>query len=162
MIFGDRQFSLDFCARCAIFTTNILQCKNTGAQQWTQVTPESIKAYYEDAAKAYGDAWKVQATYYEDLVRRNTKAFSDIADARMASYREISEAKTFNQAFEANVAVEESVRDGLVALQEENTKAWEKLVEDLTAIYTPAKEEKKVPAKKAAPAKQAAPKAKAA
>ena len=130
----------------------------------TDVTPESIKSYFEEATKAYGDAWKAQASYYEELVRRNSKAFSEFADARMASYKEMSEAQTFNQAFEANIAFEESVREGLVSLHEENTKAWEDLVETLTAIYTPAEEEVKEESKPATkPAtKKAAPKTKAA
>ena len=105
----------------------------------TQVTPENIKEFFEQAAKAYGDAWKVQADYYEGLVRRNTKAMTDLADARVASFNEMRESQTFNQAFEANLAFEEKVREGLVALQEENTKSWEKLVEELKGIYTPAK-----------------------
>jgi hypothetical protein len=40
-------------------------------------------------------------------------------------------------------------------LQEENTKSWEKLVDELKGIYTPAKKAAKAPAKKA-PAKKAA------
>jgi hypothetical protein len=122
----------------------------------TQVTPENIKEFFEQAANAYGDAWKAQASYYDDLVRRNTKALTDLADARIASLNEMSDAKTFNQAFEANLAFEESVREGLVALQEENTKSWDALVEDLQGIYKPAAE---APAKKAAskaPVKKAA------
>lgn len=128
----------------------------------TQVTPESIKDFFEQAAKAYGDAWKVQASYYDGLVRRNTKALTDLADARMQSFNEMRESKTFNQAFEANLAFEEKVREGFVALQEENTKAWETLVDELKSIYTPAKEAakaKKAPAKKASKAKAPAKKA---
>lgn len=127
----------------------------------TQVTPESIKEFFEQAANAYGDAWKAQASYYEGLVRRNTKAMTDLADARIASFNEMRESQTFNQAFEANLAFEEKVREGLVALQEENTKSWETLVEELKTIYTPATEAAKAPTKKAAakpkaPAKKAA------
>ena len=123
----------------------------------TQLTPESIKEFFEQAAKSYGDAWKVQAGYYDGLVRRNTKALTDLADARVASFNEMRESQTFNQAFEANLAFEEKVREGLVALQEENTKSWETLVEELKGIYTPATEAAKAPAAKAkAPAKKAA------
>lgn len=123
----------------------------------TQVTPESIKEFFEQAAKAYGDGWKVQAEYYDGLVRRNTKALTDLADARVASFNEMREAQTFNQAFEANLAFEEKVREGLVAVQEENTKSWEKLVEELKGIYTPATEAAKTAAKKSkASAKKAA------
>jgi hypothetical protein len=131
----------------------------------TQVTPENIKEFFEQAAKAYGDAWKVQADYYDGLVRRNTKAMTDLADARVTSFNEMRESQTFNQAFEANLAFEETVREGLVALQEENTKSWEKLVDELKGIYTPATKAAEAPAKKAtarkatarkAPAKKAA------
>lgn len=128
----------------------------------TQVTPESVREFFEQAAKAYGDAWKVQAEYYDGLTRRNMKAFTELADARMESFREMRDSKTFNQAFEANLAFEEKVREELVSLQEANTKSWETLVTNLKGIYTPAEEaaEKKAPAKKAtkskAPAKKAA------
>jgi len=123
----------------------------------TQVTPESIKEFFEQAANAYGDAWKAQAGYYDGLVRRNTKALTDLADARIASFNEMRESQTFNQAFEANLAFEEKVREGLVALQEENTKSWETLVEELKGIYTPATEAAKAPAAKTkVPAKKAA------
>ena len=67
------------------------------------------------------------------------------------------ESQTFNQAFEANLAFEEKVREGLVSLQEENTKSWETLVEELKGIYTPATEAAKAPAAKTkVPAKKAA------
>lgn len=111
-----------------------------------EVTPENIKQYFEDATAAYSNAWKVQAEYNDGLVRRNTSALTELADARISSFKEMRESSTFNQAFEANLAFEEKVREDLVALQEENTKSWEALVEDMTAIYTPA--EKAVATKK--------------
>lgn len=115
-----------------------------------QVTPENIREFFEQAARAYGDAWKVQADYYDGLVRRNAKAMTDLADARVASFNEMRESQTFNQAFEANLAFEEKVREGLVALQEENTRSWDKLVEDLKGIYAPARKAAKAPARKTA------------
>jgi len=115
----------------------------------TQMTPESIKQFFEQAAKAYGDAWKSQAEYYDGLVKRNTKALTGLADARIASLKEMSAAKTFNQAFEANLAFEEQVREGLVRLQEENAKSWQGLMDQMQAIYTPATQTAK-PAKAAA------------
>jgi tRNA 2-selenouridine synthase SelU len=121
----------------------------------TEVTPENIKQIVEDATAAYTNAWKVQAEYNDGLVRRNTQALVELADARISSFKEMRDSSTFNQAFEANLAFEEKVREDLVTLQEENTKSWETLVEELTAIYTPA--EKAAAAKKpAAKAKKAA------
>ncbi|MEJ2172641.1 MAG: hypothetical protein ACO22K_10450 [Woeseiaceae bacterium] len=103
-----------------------------------QVTSENIRKFVGQAAAAYGDAWKAQADYYEGLLRRNTKAWTELADARIESFKEMRESRTFNQAFEANLAFEEKVREELVALQEANTRSWESLVENLKAIYTPA------------------------
>jgi len=121
----------------------------------TEVTPENIKQIVEDATAAYTNACKVQAEYNDVLVRRNTQALVELADARISSFKEMRDSSTFNQAFEANLAFEEKVREDLVTLQEENTKSWETLVEELTAIYTPA--EKAAAAKKpAAKAKKAA------
>ncbi|NCF73136.1 MAG: hypothetical protein GWP67_06495 [Gammaproteobacteria bacterium] len=121
----------------------------------TEVTPENIKQFFEDATAAYTNAWKAQAEYNDGLVRRNTKALTELADARMASFKEMRDSTTFNQAFEANLAFEEKVREELVALQEENTKSWETLVEEMTAIYTPA-EKAAAQKKPAAKAKKAA------
>ena len=121
----------------------------------TEVTPENIKQFFEDATAAYTNAWKAQAEYNDGLVRRNTQALVELADARISSFKEMRDSSTFNQAFEANLAFEEKVREDLVTLQEENTKSWETLVEELTAIYTPS--EKAAAAKKpAAKAKKAA------
>jgi len=121
----------------------------------TEVTPENIKQFFEDATAAYTNAWKAQAEYNDGLVRRNTKALTELADARMESFKEMRDSTTFNQAFEANLAFEEKVREELVALQEENTKSWETLVEEMTAIYTPA-EKAAAQKKPAAKAKKAA------
>ena len=114
------------------------------------MTPESIKQYFEKASKAYADGWKAQADYLDGLIRRNAKCFTELADARVATFREMGEAKTFNQAFESNLAFEEKVREELAGLQEANVKSWETLVDNLKTIYTPAEE---APKAKAAPKK---------
>jgi hypothetical protein len=124
-----------------------------------KVTADNIRQFIEQAAAAYGDAWKAQAEYYEGLVRRNTEVMTELADARIQSFKEMRESKTFNQAFEANLAFEEKIREELVALQETNTRSWESLLENLKAIYTPASAAapvKKAPAARA-PAKAKAP-----
>jgi hypothetical protein len=132
----------------------------------TDLTAEKITEFFEQAAKVNTDAWNSQATYFEALVKRNTECFKDLGEARVESFKEMSEATTFNQAFESNLAFEEKVREDLAGLQEKNTRSWESLLEQMTAIYTPAevKPKAKAPQAKAAPrkaAKKAAPKAKA-
>ena len=121
----------------------------------TQITPEDIKNFFEQAAKANADAWTAQATYFEDLVKRNTQCFKHLGEVRMESFKEMSEATTFNQAFESNLAFEEKVREELAALQEKNTKSWEVLIEQMTAIYTPT-DSKSTAKAKAQAAKKAA------
>lgn len=111
----------------------------------TDLTLENIQQFFESAAKANADAWASQAAYFDALVKRNTKCFAELGEARVASLKEMSEAKTFNQAFESNLAFDEKVREDLASLQESNIKAWESLMEELKDIY--------VPAEKAAPAK---------
>ena len=137
----------------------------------TDLTAEKITEFFEQAAKVNTDAWNSQATYFEALVKRNTECFKDLGEARVESFKEMSEATTFNQAFESNLAFEEKVREDLAGLQEKNTKSWESLLEQMTAIYTPAEVKPKAKAPKAkapqaktAPrkaAKKAAPKPKA-
>ena len=126
----------------------------------TELTTENITELFEQAAKVNTDAWNSQADYFEALVKRNIECFKDLGAARMNSFKETSEATTFNQAFESNLTFEEKVREDLASLQEKNTKSWESLLEQMTAIYTPAEVAPKAPMAKAPQAK--APKAKSA
>jgi hypothetical protein len=109
------------------------------------LTLENIQQFFESAAKANADAWASQTAYFESLLKRNADCFTELGKARVESLKEMSEAKTFNQAFESNLAFDEKVREDLTALQESNIKAWESLMEQLKNIYVPA--EKVVPAK---------------
>lgn len=115
----------------------------------TDLTAESITEFFKQATEANTRAWNSQVTYFEELVKRNTECFKDLGEARVASFKEISEATTFNQAFESNLSFEEKLREDLAGLQDKNTKAWEALIEDLTAIYTPPAESPKAPSAKA-------------
>lgn len=115
----------------------------------TDLTAESITEFFKQAAEANTKAWNSQVAYFEELVKRNTECFKDLGEARIASFKEISEATTFNQAFESNLSFEEKLREDLAGLQDKNTKAWEALIEDLTTIYTPPVESAKAPAAKA-------------
>jgi hypothetical protein len=102
------------------------------------LTLENIQQFFESAAKANADAWASQTSYFEGLVNRNTECFKQLGEARVESLKEMSEAKTFNQAFESNLAFEEKVREDLTALQENNIKAWESLMQQMKDIYVPA------------------------
>ena len=124
----------------------------------TELTTENITEFFKQATEANTEAWNTQVTYFEKLVKRNTDCFKDLGEARIESLKEVSESTTFNQAFESNLSFEEKLREDLASLQERNTKSWEGLIDNLTAIYTPTVESVKAPAAKA---KAPAPKAKA-
>ena len=115
----------------------------------TDLTAENITEFFKKAAEANNKAWDSQVAYFEELVKRNTECFKDLGEARIASFKEISEATTFNQAFESNLSFEEKLREDLARLQEKNTRSWEALIEDLTAIYTPPVKTAKASAPKA-------------
>ena len=117
-----------------------------------ELTFENIQEFLEQSAKANKAAWESQAAYFDGLIKRNTECFKGLGEARVSSFKEMSEAQTFNQAFESNLAFEEKVREDLAALQEKNVKAWEGLLEDLKAIYTPSEPVKAAKAPKAAKA----------
>lgn len=105
-------------------------------------TPDKIKDLLESAINSNTSAWIAQSKYFDDLVKRNVASFASLADARVASLKTISESTTFNDAFEANVAYEDAVRDELQKLYDENRSAWETLQSELKSIYTPVTEEK--------------------
>ena len=63
-----------------------------------------------------------------------SKVFADLADARIAAFSGMRDAKTFNQAFEANIAFEEQLREKIARLHEANNKAWHELDETLRRI----------------------------
>ena len=125
-----------------------------------QMTPEKIRQFFEQAAKSNMDALKVQAGFIDGFVKRNTNCFTSLAKERMTSFKEISTSKPLNQALEANLSFEESVREELSRLQEDHTMAWEGLMTNLKTIYTPATEAaKKATLKKDVPEKAAVSKA---
>jgi gas vesicle protein len=118
------------------------------------ITPDKIKDLLESAINSSTSAWVAQSRYFDDLVKRNVSSFASLADSRVDSLKQISESTTFNDAFEANVAYEDAVRDELKKMYDDNASAWEKLQGELKEIYTPASSEKavskKVVSKKAA------------
>jgi cell shape-determining protein MreC len=106
------------------------------------MTPDKIKDLLESAIKSNTSAWVAQSKYFDDLVKRNVASFAALTDSRLESLKKISESKTFNEAFEANVAYEETVRSALQNLYEENKKSWEVLQSELKTIYAPASGDK--------------------
>ncbi len=123
------------------------------------ITPDKIKNLLESAISSNTSAWVAQSKYFDDLVKRNVASFASLADARVASLKTISESTTFNDAFEANVAYEDAVRDEMQKMYDDNRSSWESLQGELKTIYMPVSteeaaskkvESKKVTGKKAA------------
>ena len=99
-------------------------------------TPDKVKDLLESAISSSSAAWTAQSKYFDDLVKRNVSTFSALSDARIASLKEIGGSQTFNQAFEANIAYEDALREELKNMYEDNAQAWNKLQEELKTIYT--------------------------
>jgi hypothetical protein len=105
------------------------------------VTPDKLSNLLESAISASTSAWDAQNRYFDELISRNFASFSKLSEARISSLREISESQDFNEAFEANFAYEDAVRDELKLLFEDNKNAWEVLQAELQAIYAPVKDD---------------------
>lgn len=99
-------------------------------------TPEKMQEFVKNLGQASSEAWTTQSEFYQESLKRNVSCFSSLAKARMSSFKAMGEAKTFTQAFEANLAFEEKVREDLSSLQEENTAAWTALQTKLKNVYT--------------------------
>lgn len=97
--------------------------------------PQKFQEFFEKAAESNLKAWEAQTQYFEQLVKRNTAVFSDLANARVNSLQDISGADSFTKAFESNVAFEETLRGKLQDLYEENVQAWEGLQSQLKDLY---------------------------
>lgn len=99
------------------------------------ITPDKIKDLLETAIKNNTAAWSAQSKYFDALMKRNVASFASLSEARVASLKEIGESQTFNQAFEANIAYEDRVRDELKKLYDETQESWEQLQDELKSIY---------------------------
>ncbi len=107
----------------------------------SKYSPENIQKLIKNVGSASSEALSTQASFYQDSMKRNATCFGDLAKARMTSFQEMAKSKTFTEAFEANAAFEQKVRDDLSALTEENTTAWKDLTSNLQELYTFKEEE---------------------
>ncbi len=101
----------------------------------TDTTSDKVNDLLESAIDNSTEAWDAQSKYFDDLVKRNVASFSTLSDARIESLTAIGESQNFNQAFEANIAYEQTVREELEKMHAENTQAWNDLRVELSAIY---------------------------
>ena len=115
----------------------------------SDLNPAKIQEFFEATAKANAEAWSTQAKFHEENLKSSVDCFTDLSKARTESLQEMAEAQTLTQAFEANLAFEERVREDLEELQEKSVKAWENLVENLQSIYAITFEGEAKPASKA-------------
>lgn len=102
----------------------------------TDSTPDRVKNLLEAAINNSTEAWAAQSYYFDDLVKRHVASFAALSDARIESLKAISESQTFNQAFEANIEYEQTVRKALEKMQAENAQAWTELQHKIAAVYS--------------------------
>ena len=99
------------------------------------MTPDKIKDLLETAIRNNTTAFAAQNQYFDSIVKRNMASFAALSDARIKSLEEINQSQTFNQAFEANIAYEDAVREELKKLYDDNQKSWDELQAALKNIY---------------------------
>ena len=97
--------------------------------------PDKLNDLLEAAINNSTQAWDAQSKYFDDFIKRNVASFSTLSDARIESLKAIGESQSFNQAFEANIAYEEVVRDEFRKMHEDNERAWNNLEMKLSAIF---------------------------
>lgn len=122
----------------------------------TQLIPENIRQFVEQAATANTDAIKTQTSYLEALIKRNARVFASLAGASVNSLKELTSSKTFSEGFDAGLAFEETLRDELEQLHEDNLQAWEALEGSLKSIYAPLIDRETIQTPKKATRKKAA------
>ena len=98
-------------------------------------TPDKVNDLLEAAINNSTRAWDAQSKYFDEIIKRNVASFATLSDARIESLKEIGESQSFNQAFEANIAYEQAVRDEFRKMREDNERAWKDLEMKLSAIY---------------------------
>ncbi len=102
----------------------------------TDLIPEKIENFLQQTAQAATDSWAAHGRYYEGMIKRNSRCFSVLGEARMASFKGLSQSKTFSGALAVNQGFEKQARDELSQLRDDSAKAWEILQQDLKAIYS--------------------------
>lgn len=117
----------------------------------SMLTTRSIQQIFEQAVNTGVDTFKAQSGYMEALAKRHGKAVSSLASTGLSNLEVLAGSKTFTQVLEANLAFEESLREELGYLHEENVQAWKDLQNALKSIYLPANDSAQVTAKKTAP-----------
>lgn len=108
-------------------------------------TPDKVNDLLEAAINNSTQAWDAQSKYFDDFIKRNVASFATLSDARIESLKEIGESQSFNQAFEANIAYEQTVRDEFRKMRENNERAWNDLEAQLSAIYVATDNSEKSP-----------------
>ena len=104
----------------------------------SDTTPDRVNDLLEAAINNSTQAWDAQSKYFDDFIKRNVASFATLSDARIESLKAIGESQSFNQAFEANIAYEQKVRDEFRKMREDNERAWINLEKQLSAIYATA------------------------
>lgn len=77
---------------------------------------------------------KAQGRYAEGLIKRNTAAVVEIADARVNSLQDLVSAKSFTEFYENSLAFESTLRDKVIGLYQDNGTATKELGEEVKEL----------------------------
>ncbi len=111
----------------------------------TTAKPDKLNDLLESAINNSAQAWVAQSQYFDSLIKRNMSSFTSLSEARLESMKTIGESQSFNQAFEANLAYENTMFQTLNQMHNENNLAWDKLLGELSTIYTTEHDDQQAP-----------------
>ncbi len=84
--------------------------------------PGKIKDFAETGLFTGKKAFELQTRYMEAFFKSNTAIVAELTDARISSLQETATAKTFSEFYESNVAFEETFREKMKSLYQENSQ----------------------------------------
>lgn len=93
-----------------------------------------MKEFSEKTYAANLKLLEAQSNFAESFFKRNASAAAEIADARLNSLNEMLSIKSFTEFYDASIGLEESLRDKMTELYEENTKAVKDYSEEMKGL----------------------------
>ena len=96
-----------------------------------------MREIYENYNAQSSRAWELQQDFYRDFGERQVEVYTAITEERMDSLKQLPEIETPAQLFELGMKLDESARERLIKLYEDNSSAIQQHYSDLAEIYAP-------------------------
>ena len=95
-----------------------------------------VKEMLENSVAQSSKAFELQNSFYQSFTQRQGEAWSQLADARVESLKEIATSSSLEEAFAKNTDFEKQTREGFEALHQANVQAFDELTNALKKLYS--------------------------